>query len=189
MAILGRLKKSRVDDDEDEEIDDDDDDDDDDDQDEASGGGLTGKLGKLRGLGKMSSAGGMLGKVMKRGSEDDDDDEDDDEDEDSSSVSVAPAVALDLSENTGAADSVVGPGPETGSDAAVEAAPEGVADAVPAEEEKKTDDLELGDPFDEKMEVDPFLRDLALSQDDTTAGQLLDELTVFLNQLEKMVSN
>ena len=121
MAILGRLKRSRVDEDEDEEIDDDDEDDvNDDDDEEAGGGGLTGKLGKLRGLGKMSGVGGMLGKVMKRGSEDDDEDEDDDDDDDySSSLSVAPAAALDLSENTGIADSAVEPGSEAGSDAPV----------------------------------------------------------------------
>ena len=194
MAILGRLKRSRVDEDEDEEIDGDDEDDvndDDDDDEEAGGGGLTGKLGKLRGLGKMSGVGGMLGKVMKRGSEDDDEDEDDyDDDDDSSSVSVAPAPALDLSENTGIADSAVEPGPEAGSDATppVEANVEGAigdaADAVPAENEEKADYIGLGDMPEEKLEVDPFLRDLALSQDDTTAEQLLDELTAFLNQLE-----
>ena len=191
MAILARLKKIRVNEDEDEEIDDADEDDEDDD--DLNGGGLAGKLGKLRGLGKMGSAGGLLGKVMKRGgNEDDDDDEDDDED--LSSVSVAPVAALDLSENSGGEDIAVEPGPEAGLVAAesvvslTEVPVEITVDSVPAEE-AKADDLELGDMFEEKLEIDPILRDLALSQDDTAAGQLLDELTLLLSQLEKMVSN
>lgn len=188
MAILGRFKKGRVDEDEDEddEIDDVDEDEDDDDEDdnEVKGGGLTDRLGKLRGLGKMSGAVGMLGKVIKRGAKVDDDDEDDD-DEDLSAVSVAPAAALDLSENAGESAEAVA----VASDAPVEAATESIADAVPSVEEEKADYLELGDISEEKLEVDPILRDLALSQDDTTAGKLLDELTVFLNRLEKMASN
>ncbi len=196
MAILGRLKKIRVN--EDEEIDDVDEDDeggDEDDDDELNGGGLAGKLGKLRGLGKIGSAGGMLSKVMKRGgNEDGDDDDGDDDDEDSSSVSVVPVAALDLSENAEAVDSAVEPGLEGGLAAAdsvvslTEAPVESTADSVPAEE-AEADDLELGDIFEEKLEIDPILRDLALSQGDTTAGQLLDELTALLSQFEKVVSN
>jgi len=201
VAFLGRLKKGRVDEDDDEEIDDEDEDADED-EDEADGGGLTSKLGKLRGLGKIGGAAGMLGKVMKRGGNDDDDDDDDDED--LSSVSVAPAAAVDLSENIEAADSAVGPEPGAGSaatgsvislteaplEASGEFRVEGTADAVAAEEEKKAVGLVLGDILEEEeLEVDPILRDLALSQDDTTAGQLLNELTAFLNQLENMVSN
>ena len=203
MAILGRLKKIRVNEDEDEEIDDVDEDDEDDeggdedDDDELNGGGLVGKLGKLRGLGKIGSAGGMLGKVMKRGgNEDDEDDDGDDDDEDLSSVSVVPVAALDLSENAEAVDSAVepGPGPEVGLAAVdsvvslTEAPVESTADSVPAEE-AEADDLELGDIFEEKLEIDPILRDLALSQDDTTAGQLLNELTALVSQFEKRVSN
>jgi len=198
VAILDRLKKIRVN--EDEEIDDVDEDDeggDEDDDDDSNGGGLAGKLGKLRGLGKIGSAGGMLGKVMKRGGNEDDeedDDDGDDDDEGSSSVSVVPVAALDLSENAEAVDSVVEPGPESGLAVAAsvvsltEAPVESTADSVPAEE-AEADDLELGYIFEEKLEIDPILRDLALSQDDTTAGQLLDELTALLGQFEKVVSN
>ncbi len=196
MAILGRLKKIRVNEDEEiDEVDEDDEGGDEDDDDELNGGGLVGKLGKLRGLGKIGSAGGMLGKVMKRGgNEDDEDDDGDDDDEDSSSVSVFPVAALDLSENAEAVDSAVEPGPEVGLAAAdsvvslTEASVESIADSVRAEE-SEADDLELGDIFEEKLEIDPILRDLALSQDDTTAGQLLDELTALVSQFEKMVSN
>jgi len=146
----------------------------------------------LRGLGKIGIAGGMLGKVMKRGGNEDDDGDDDDED--LSSVSVVPVAALDLSENAEAVDSAVEPGPEGGLAAAdsvvslTEAPVASTADSVPAEE-AEPDDLELGGTFEEKLEIDPILRDLALSQDDTTAGQLLDELTALVSQFEKMVSN
>ena len=164
---------------------DEDEDDDDEDDNEVKGGGLTGRLGKLRGLGKMGGAVGMLGKVIKRGAKVDDEDEDDD-DEDSSAVSVAPAAARDLSENAGeSAEEAVA----VASDVPVEAVTESIADAVPSDEEEKADYLDLGDISEEKLEVDPILRDLALSQDDMTAGKLLDELTAFLNRLEKMASH
>ena len=192
MAILGRFKKGRVDEDEDDEIDDVDEDEDDDDEDdsEVKGGGLTDRLGNLRGLGKMGGAVGMLSKVIKRGAKVDDEDEEDD-DEDSSAVSVAPAAALDLSENAGESAEAVAVASDASdaSDAPVAAATEIIADSVPSVEEKKADYLDLGDVSEEKLEVDPILRDLALSQDDTTAGKLLDELTAFLNRLEKMASN
>ena len=88
MGILDRLKKSRDDEeDEDEEAEDDDEESD---EDESGGGGLAGRFGKIRGIG--GTAGGLMGKVLKRGKDDDEDEEDDDDPPPVRTVPVAPPI-------------------------------------------------------------------------------------------------
>jgi len=207
------------DDDDDEEDDEDDDDGEEDeeegDDDEGSGGGF---LGKFMG-GKGGNKGIFGKVLKKGGSDDDDEDEDEDDEDAVALPASAPPVATGRESSEATSGSTVMPvaasaeglgGAVSLSDGApapagvgilAEETPEAAPDA-PApveeppqidldlkEETSKADEFDLNDLFGEKQEVDPRLKSLADSQENTPAADLAEELTSFLRELEEMMSD
>jgi hypothetical protein len=183
VGILDLLRKSRQDD-EDEDEDEDSQNGGEESDDEDSGGG--GLWGALRGIG--GNAAGLLGKVLKRGG--DGDDEDDGDDEVTGPAAAAPSrLAAAVSPGESVEKSVVFSSSD-GSPNEEDPAPltnEAPVTGTPAEVPEAPGNHDLGDLFTVRMEFDPVLRELAMSQDVITAHQLADELGELLGHFTSMV--
>ena len=207
------------DDEEDDDEDDDDGEEDEEegDDDEGSGGGFLGKFMGGKG-GNKGIFGKVLKKGGSDEDDEDEEDDEDDEDAVALPASAPPvATGRESSEATsgstvmpvaagaeglgGAASSSDGAPAPAGVGALAAESPVAAPDApAPVEEPpqidldsiketSKADEFDLNDLFGEKQEVDPRLKSLADSQENTPAADLAEELTSFLRELEEMMSD
>ena len=207
------------DDEEDDEEDDDEDEEEGDDDEGSGGGFLGkfmgGKGGNKGIFGKVLKKGGS----DDDDEDDEDDEEDEDDEDAVALPASAPPVATGRESSEATSGSTVMPvaasaeglgGAASSSDGApapagvgilaeetLEAAPDAPApveeppqiDLDSKEETSKADEFDLNDLFGEKQEVDPRLKSLADSQENTPAADLAEELTSFLRELEEMMSD
>jgi hypothetical protein len=177
MGILDRLKKTRQDDD-----DEDSQDVDEESDDEDSGKvGLWGRFGALRGMG--GNAAGMLGKVLKRGGDDEDED---DEDEISGRVVVRPAPAVATSSPGESVVDFLSAEPDAAGSSDEDEPPPVAALVLRAGTAARAS--AKSDIFSVRIAVDPSLKDLAMSQDAISAQELAGDLEELVYRLTRKFS-
>jgi hypothetical protein len=196
VALLDLLKRNRQDEEDEAENPEETLDSREDSEDGDSAGGLLCKLSMVYGLG--TAARGMLGRVLKRGGDEDEADEAEDDDGPPTLVAAPEAGPVTSAGRTASPGQAVIKDSEAGNKAAAPApegpAPEGVKDSTaqvdltPTEEAVASNEgdskLGLGNIFPGVKEVNPRLKDLAQSQEDIRIEELAEELQDLLALLD-----